>query len=331
MIEVTPWTGQRITAPGVYSGIPLSIYHQQLTAEPSASNSILKVVEESTVLHAREGCYLNPNYEPGTSSEAQVMGSAVHHLFTGEHEFAKHFWVKPETYPAADGSEKKWTRGAKYCAEKEDEATNAGKGILKPDAVPHIAGMAKSLAAHPAVKEGILNGLVEHSLVWKDPVTGLWLKSRPDTIPLDSDMVSDLKTTTDASHFNCMKSLTDHGYFMQLALVHEGMLQTTGRTVSDYFLVFVEKTPPYAVAVRLIDWTAIEFGRRLARRAINKLATAIERDEWPAYEDDDRPLTLMPWRAAQLAKEAEEKTLPGYYDPPHQLAEHAYREVAEAN
>ncbi len=302
-------------------------YHRQLTVTPSLSSSGGRKIDDESPAHFFAGSYLNPDAEPYKSSEAYIFGKAAHHLYTGEANFNEHFIEQLDKAP--DGRD--WHHANLSCKKWLGEQALAGREVLKPSSIVHIGGMAHSLAAHPAVQEGLLNGLVEHSIVWKDKVTGVWLKARPDNIPLESDMVADIKTTTDASHHACMRSMTDYGYHCQLAFIHEGILATTGRTMSDYFLVFVEKSPPYAVAVKLVDWTAIEYGRRQMRRAINRFADCLEKGEWPAYEDDDRPLGLMPWRAKQLADEAEAKTLPGFYDPPYRPAETRHREVSEAN
>lgn len=331
-IEVIAWDGQPISRAGVYSGIPLPTYHQQLTVSPSGSSSLFRKMEDSSPAHAFIDCYLNPEFEPKASSEALVMGSAVHHLFTGEADFRRHFWVKPETYPAADGTEKKWTAAAKYCANEEAEAELRGQQILKADSMQHIGGMARALAKHPAIQEGLLNGLVEHSLVWKDVVTGVWLKSRPDNIPLDSAVGADLKTTLSAHPRDVQRSFTDLGYYIQIALVYEGLKQVCDITLSDFFLIFIEKTPPYAVSVRQVDWVAIEYGRRQLRRAINRFADCLERGHWPAYEEaEEIPLALSGYKAKQLFDEAEAKTLPGFYDKPFRPAEHQYKTVVGAD
>lgn len=63
------------------------------------------------------------------------------------------------------------------------EQLEAGKTIITDAELVLITGMARSLGAHPLVKAGILDGVVERSLIFKDKKTGVWLKSRPDAIP----------------------------------------------------------------------------------------------------------------------------------------------------
>ena len=56
-----------------------------------------------------------------------------------------------------------------------------------------------SLAEEPLIKAGILNGLVEHTMVYQDKETGVWIKVRPDCVPTDGADISDLKTIADMS------------------------------------------------------------------------------------------------------------------------------------
>lgn len=320
-MRVTPWNGQPISAPGIYSHVPMDSYHGQLTVTPSISSGGLRTIENESCLHYFAKSYLNPDRAPQPESEALIFGRATHHLFGGEAQFREHFAEQPETYVNEKDEEKPWNNNAGVCRRWRTIQREAGRSILTSAQLEHIRGMAASLGRHPAVREGILKGEVERSLVWRDHVTGVWLKARPDVIPVDSNMVVDLKTARQADHHSCCKAVTEHGYHMQLALIFEGMLALTGRRITDFFLVFVEKTPPYAVSVKIVDWTDIEYGRRQVRRAINQFARCLETGEWPSYEDEDVPVSLQAFYRKRLSDEAERDLLPTIIEPVLEAAE----------
>lgn len=310
-MNIIPWDGQPISAPGIYSGVHIDDYHHQLTVAPSISSGGLRAIETESCAHYFATSYLNPQRIEQPESEALIVGRAVHHLFGGEPQFWRHFAVEPETYPdTKTGEPKPWNNNATFCREWRGSVTDERRSILKRGNLDTIRAMADSVAKHPAVAEGILKGEIERSIVWQDQKTGVWLKSRPDVIPVDCDMIVDLKTCVAADHHSCCKALTERGYHMQLALAFEGIKATTGRTITDFVLVFVEKTPPYAVAVKMVDFTDIEYGRRQLRRALDKFAHCLETGVWPAYEDEDVPVQLQSFYRKRLAEDAERKLLP---------------------
>lgn len=323
-MNVIPWGGKPISAPGIYSGVPMADYHEQLTVGPSISSGGLRTIENRSCAHYFVDSYLNPDREPRTDTSAFAMGRAVHELAGGEPGFWRRYALRPERYPPAKHDHAKnlwwratkedqgnaWSANADWCRAWTQVAEGLGWTVLTEAQLLDIRGMCGSLERHPAVSEGILHGLVEHSLVWRDEQTGVWLKARPDVIPVDCDMVVDLKTCASADHQSCCRAITDHGYHMQLALVYEGLVALTGRRITDFILVFVEKSPPYAVGVKLLDFTDVEYGRRQLRRAIDRFARCVELNEWPAYDDEDVPATLLPFYRKRLADEAEQRLLP---------------------
>lgn len=310
-MKVIRWNGEPISEPGIYAGVPMKAYHGQLTVTPSISSGGLRKIENESCAHYFAESYLNPDRVERADSEALIFGRATHHLFGGEDRFFEHFALQPATYPdSKTGEDKPWHGGAKFCKQWAQVQRENDRTVVTEAQLQHIRGMAASLDRHPAIEAGLLKGEVERSIVWRDAKTGVWLKARPDVIPLDCDMIVDLKTCAAADHHSVCRAITEHGYHMQLALAYEGLLAVTGRRLTDFILVFVEKTPPYAVSVKAVDTIDIEYGRRQLRRAIDKFARCLELNEWPAYEDEDIPATLQPHYRKRLADEAEQQLLP---------------------
>jgi hypothetical protein len=94
--------------------------------------------------------------------------------------------------------------------------------IITDAELANIAGMARSLAAHPLVKAGILDGAVERSLIWRDPETGDVVQEPARRDPQHSPATfADLKTCVSVSTDALRRSLADFGYHQQGALVGE--------------------------------------------------------------------------------------------------------------
>lgn len=294
--HVFGWSGQKIAAPGVYD-IPIDAYHGDCCAGPSISSSGLRTIEARSLAHYWAGSYLNPKREDRAESVAFKVGRAAHHLLLGESGFAERFVLRP-----AELHGEPWQGNRKACRAWLAEQAAIGKTVITDQQINDIRGMADALKRHPLVAGGLMNGEIERSLVWQDAETGVWLKARPDALPLNGEIVADLKTTSDASPRAVAKSLNEYGYHQQLALVSLGMEKVLGRKPgnADFVLIFVESSAPYAVSVRPVDPQAIDYGRMLNRRALRQFADALARDDWPAYEADTSTLSLPRWATDNL-------------------------------
>ncbi len=299
---LTQGLAPKISAPGVYD-MPLELYHSDCCVGPSISSSGLRKVEDQSLAHFWADSYLNPDHEPFEPSKSMILGQAAHHLLLGEASFAEKFIVRPREF-------KDWRTDAAKAWKAEQEAK--GKTVLIPDQIDAIKGMSSSLHKHPLIRDGLLSGAVEQSMIWQDKQTGLWLKARPDVRAASGSVICDLKTTTDAGPGECERTMSNFGYHLQLALAGIGMEVLFGVTPgnSDYVFVFVETSAPYAVSVRPVDIQAIGFGRMQIRRALTKLAKAFETGEFPSYENDLSTLCLPAWRTKQLEEEVKQGLLP---------------------
>lgn len=331
-MEIIQWDGQQITKPGIYAGIPmqaevddegnvtrLGYHHPDICDGPSLSSSILREAARTSMDEVWLKWPGNPDRDTEDADKPHfIKGRARHTLFLGEAGFARDFVVQPETYPEGVSypakvgtSDKKWTYAAKWCKDWREAQHAAGRSILPPDEMTDIKGAAAKLSQHPEIKDGgILNGLVEHSIFWRDPKTGIWLKARPDVIPTDSAMIVDYKGSKDVSYRALEKALDETGYHQQLALIGEGMAIVAGVAITDYVLVFQKWTAPYSVNVKPIAGEAVHYGAMLNRRSIDKIHNAIETGIWPGPDDDGVPLNLPAYRLKDLQYQAEKKLLP---------------------
>jgi hypothetical protein len=146
--------------------------------------------------------------------------------------------------------------------------------------------MARSLSRDEMVRQGLLNGLVECSLFWKDKKTGIWLKCRPDSIPVINSEgasvdVSDLKTTPSVVYTDCLRSYEEYGYYQQAALIREGMREVLNAQVSTFSLMWIEKKKPWSTRPMLVKDADMDLGDEANRTALDVLAHCLKTKTWP--------------------------------------------------
>lgn len=305
------WDGEPITKPGLYADIPIEVYHGRadLCDGPSISSSGLRTIFKDGPAAYWCESPLNDNREDKDEDPDHFrLGKAAHTLFLGEGDFWSQFAVEPETYPAKGGDLKPWNNNATYCREWKEQRQDAGLSVLKRKQFEQIEGMAgrrpwqsdpsaatpeSGLANSKLVGEGLLNGLVEHSLIWRDEATGIWLRSRPDLIPSHDRALVDLKTSAEA---DLKRAVWKRGYHMQGALAAEGLRQVFGIELEVFLLVFIRTDRPYAVVpltVETIDGRdPLAVGAANNRRAIETFARCWEAKCWPAHSGDIVPVPM---------------------------------------
>lgn len=304
-MKVIPWDGAPISAPGIYSGVPMKVYHgPRLCDGPSISSSGLRKMERSP-LHYWDSSPYNPNGQPEEDKSAWAFGRAAHCLFLGDGSFLEEFAIRPDKWDSWRTNDSKKWRG---------EQELAGKTCLTPDDLENLSAMAKSLAAHPTIQHGLLNGLVEHTIVWKDPKTGVWVKARPDVIPTESRVTADLKKTTNASPVSVRRAIGEFGYHQQMALVGEGLRRVADMEVETHNLVFLEDKRPWAVNITPLSPMAIHYGERQNRRALDRFAECLNSGVWPTYDDDEVPAELPEYLTRRLESEDKWGLLPKLED-----------------
>lgn len=278
----------KISKPGVYS-ISMDAYHGDCAVGPSISSGGLRTIFMRSPAHYWCGSYLNPNrIVEAAEKEAFVLGRAAHHLLLGEDAFSTLFVMRPDKFDSWRTNEAKAWRLV-----QEGE----GRTVLLPGQIEQIRGMARSLAAHPLISSGILNGEIEQSLIWKDKTTGVYLKNRPDAIPNDSGDFSDLKTSVHVG-FDLDKDVSRFRYDMAAALTKWGAKETLDREMESFSFVFAEKSPPYCVDVLTLGKDDIEQAEADLRVALDTFAYCLRTGNWfgpSGTQSDARWVHISEW------------------------------------
>lgn len=304
-LKTIEWDYKPISKPGLYSRVPMELYHSaKICDAPSVSSSGLRRCFSESPAHFYLQWPGNPNCAEDDDKAHFILGRAVHHLMLGEPFFAKLFCVQPADYPdKKTGELKKWTYQAQFCKDWRDAQTKLGKAILTPSDVDAIRGMADSLSKHPIVMAGALNGMIERSIFWKDKETSLWVKSRPDSIPTSSVDFVDLKKTRSVQWRDLQNTIFEYGYHQQGALVRTAARLVLGIANPTFTLVFVEDKPPHCVRVVSLKDVDLDRGERANRQSLDTIARCIKSKHWPGPggdRDDAVGIELPEWAQKQI-------------------------------
>jgi len=287
-VKIIPWDGQPISSPGIYSGVPIDVYHSaKLCVGPSVSSSGLRTIFTKSPMAFWVYSAMNPNRLEEPEKEAYIDGRATHHLALGEANFSRYFVRRPDELNG-----KAWNSNRTDCKEWLELAADNGLAVLTANKIEMIRGMAgvlpwqkgledSGLANSPLVRAGALQGLIEHTIIAYDQETGLWLKSRPDVIPTDSLDFNDLKTAADVSDRAIQRTLDDRRYDMQADLASTCLEQAIGKRFESYAFTFVEKPVPHPVNVIELDNDDLQAAAQDNRTALRVLARCLDTNRWP--------------------------------------------------
>jgi hypothetical protein len=194
----------------------------------------------------------------------------------------------------------------------EWERVNGHRSIMTPDEWDTVHRMRDAIMAHEAASKLLTGcrGVAEYSGYARDPNTGILRRVRPDFWRFDG-IVVDLKTTEDASPEGFARSIANYGYDMQHAYyldtldlaiqqnVHYDEFDNYPPSAKQFVFVVVEKKPPHAVAVYVLDDESVALGRA---KYHNALATYSECDltgNWPGYGQGVQMISLPQWHVRQ--------------------------------
>jgi hypothetical protein len=299
-MNITTWTGGLIGTPAIIKSLPIDTYHSDCCVGPSISSTGLRTIFNDSPAHYWDTSYLNPNRAPQKDSAAFILGRAVHHVCLKEPDFDRYFITRPAQLNGKD-----WNGNRTDCREWMEMAGAQGLTVLTPDQIEAIEGMRLGLEANPLVAAGALEGLVEHSMLWQDDETGIWLKARPDVIPTASADFADVKSAVDVSDDGIEKAIGDYGIHMQAALVGMGCRALMGCEMQSFSLVFAEKARPHVARVKTLKPADISLGEQQIRLALKLFIHCRETGEWPGpggIQSDAEYVEIKPWARTQIER-----------------------------
>lgn len=234
---------------------------------------------------------------PRRDTEALFFGRAFHCALLEPERFADAYIVEPDfgncTYKANKANRDAWRE-------------SVGRRIILSDGDAYkVANMAKAVRGHRAAMAA-MHGAKEETIRWNDPVTGLAMKGRLDI--LTPRGVTDPKTTMDPAPDAFGRDAAKYLYFGQMAFYHDGVI-ASGRLVNpdNPLLLAIQKCEPWDVACYRVENEALEMGRALYRRLIDKFVQCTAAEWWPGCCPEIMPLRLPKWiRSEDTKPESEE-------------------------
>ncbi len=263
-----------VAAAGIRYDMPEAEYH---ALDALGSTDIKRLLRSPA--HFRAG--RDASSEP---TAAQEIGTAIHLAV-----------LEPGRFAAETVAAPKFDRRTKdgKAAAAEFEALHAGKVLLDPVDFDIVRRVADSVHAHPGARELLSGGLSEVSLRWTDPDTGAPAKARVDWLRNDRCMV-DLKSAEDASPAGFARAAARYGYVAQQAHYVSGGGVLLG-DVPLFAFVAVEKDPPYAVGVYVLDANAVSAAFERVRSAYRRYMECKASGHWPAYSKLVESIEVPPW------------------------------------
>jgi len=255
----------------------------QYLAASGVSNSMLKVIREKSPFHLR---YEMQN--PPTPTPAQRFGTLTHTCLLQPDTALFH--VRPE---GLDGRTKD---GKAWLADHQD------REVITHEEAKAVEAMKAAVWEHPTASKLLRNADYERSLFVTDD-KGTLRKLRPDILPNDGDYLPDVKTCESAHPEDFVKSMLNFGYVQQAAYYLDGT-KLAGREYKVFAFIAVEKHPPYAVAVHLIEPAAVKYGRAIYERDLDIWRQCLATNVWPSYPTAPKCIEFPNWMQKTLEQYA---------------------------
>ena len=181
-------------------------------------------------------------------------------------------------------------------------ANNQARTVLTQEQWDQLHRMRDAVMAHPAAGKLLTGvpGKAELSVYWTDPATGVLCRCRPDWWRED-DLLVDLKTTDDASLEGFARSIANWRYDVQAPFYLDGVKAATGRKPRGFVFIAVEKKPPHAVGVYVLDAESLTLGRAQYVADLQRYAECVKSDSWPGYGDKIQTISVPAWHANKNA------------------------------
>lgn len=280
-----------ISEPGAYPGISNEDYHRNanLLPGPSLSSSGAKTLISQSPYHFWANSPMNPARPPESEKSHFGIGKIVHDMLFLPDRLTENYHILPDGFNAAH---------KKVFAEEIEALNHAvakGKTILRHKDYQTAMKLADAVGMDRLGRLSFSAGLAETTIVWKDKETGVWLRCRPDWIPLsiidgkgDVRVVSDLKTSAPeyCSPQGFQRAINRFGYHITAAFYREGVREVYDSDYTHWTHIVCEKEFPHTVSTYPLPLADIERGLFQMRLAVRLFADCLERDHWPSYTEE---------------------------------------------
>lgn len=217
-------------------------------------------------------------------SPALELGIAIHSAILEPAKFSELYLSLPDTSHLDTPAQKAALTKA---AKKEHQGTD--KILLSYQNFNTVLKIREAVMAHPYARYLIEQSEAEQVYTWKDKDAGAACKCRADLVMREQGVLSDLKTTQDASPEAFSQSIAKYRLHRQAAFYLDGC------EAQRFNFITVEKQPPYGVVIYTVPAYILEAGRQLYKPLVYLYQSCVESGEWPGYSHDVTTVSLPAW------------------------------------
>jgi hypothetical protein len=245
----------------------MSEYHKGIE---SISSTGLKMLLQQSPMHYHRA-YTEERPEP---TKAQLFGIAAHvMILEGPEVFQERYAVMPENMDRR-------TKKGKAAYEEWLQSAGEREAVTTKDFIA-MHEMSMSFGKNDEVRSMMFGrkGQAETEILWRDPITGALCKCKPDWLSADTMYAIDLKTCDSAHPEDVSRAIKRYMYHLSAAFYLQG-IEAARLRIPMWRWVFVEKKPPYAVAVYSPAPELIDDGDALVSKALDIYRSCSRRSKW---------------------------------------------------
>lgn len=215
---------------------------------------------------------LSGQAEKTPPTPAMIFGELLHTVVLEPHKLVDGYRMAPQV--------DRRTNAGKEAYKAFEESLGVKKVITEND-YTLACDMAENVINDEIASRILHKAKIEHSIYFEHKKTGLQCKVRPDI--WQNQIVGDLKTTMSAAKRAFQRSAWDYSYYLQGAMIHEG-LASIGVDMQQFIFIAVEKEKPHALATPILGQDALWYALKEFDKTMIQLAECIEKNHWPSYE-----------------------------------------------
>lgn len=242
--------------------------------------------EGRRVYHARHVLRLPEAQKKPT--DAMKLGSLCHAELLEPGTLEGQFAIRPDEW-------QDWrTKAAKQW---RDEQEAAGKIVVTREDIADKLAIVQAAVAVAGDFVTHKDAVVEQSIFWRDEVTGMECRCKPDwLIPRGGmSLVFDFKTTADASPSAFHNQIGTLGLQWQHLHYMHGVASEHMTKAVDFIFVAVETSYPFRASLHRIDIT--QEMKDEYRRTLEAMAECYRTDDWrEPWEDVIHSATVREWK-----------------------------------
>lgn len=229
------------------------------------------------------------------TTPAMRLGRLIHAAILEPDRFKKNMVVSPDfnrRTKVGKESERRWL----------EERLQSDIIVTQKD-YDTILAVVERVYDHPVARGVLAGGEREWSGFFRDDRTGVACKIRPDLMIRDEAMILDVKTCLDASQNAFSRAIWQYRYDVQAGFYLNGASIIDEVQYEQYFILAVEKNPPYASALYRLDGAVMESGEIGFRKALRRYCECISVNRWPAYQEMAEPISLPDYVLKQVEED----------------------------